>query len=292
MNNNRRNRRLKIHTQTLGVLAMSLILIGRISAAESSTTLKLIGSSAPEIQVQGNYSLCLPMLTGSGALTRGNNLTIDLSGKLSPISTQGSATATLTPLAILQLSAGGNIGTGWSIPLLDGMEGIQVGRYGTELKSDAFGGIYLKGKVGAAVQFDTGALFPSPWKSILLRSYHEINHTAYTGADEDELWDFELSGGRVNGFNYYASYFIGYRMPLALETVGVLLEVDELDLGGKTFPDPFYTIGLVSNIRIGKTFSMALIPQITTRKIDKDTRTSSSENFFFKRFAFQLEWKR
>lgn len=263
-----------------------------LSAAETSSSVTLIGSSAPEVQLQGKYTIKQPLLTGAGPLTSGNNLKIDLVGKASPVSINAAATATLTPVAFLELSAGGQVGTGWTLPVMGDLYGIQVSPdAGTNpTVEDPLGGVYYMGKAGAAFQFDTGAVIPGDWSHVLIRVYQEINYRAWSGASDGELWDYELSGGLVNGVNYYAAYFLGYQTPTILNTIGVLFETDTFDLQGDVYPDTFYILGVIANFRITDGFSMTLIPQWNTKDTDADTRYTDTRSLGWGRFAFQFTW--
>jgi hypothetical protein len=268
-----------------------------LGAAETSSSITLIGSTSPEIQLQGRYTIKQPMLAGSGILTRDNNLKIDLMGKLSPVSINAAATATLTPLAVLEFSAGGQVGTGWSLPLLGGLYGIQVSDYpGLSPAVDTpLGGIYYMGKAGAAFQFDTGAVIPGDWSSVLVRVYQEINYRGYSGEEAGQIWDYEISGALVNGINYYAAYFLGYSIPFLHSTlIGVLLETDTYNLNGSVYDTTFYTLGAIANLSFSENFSVTLIPQWNTRDVDgndgKESRYISERDLGWGRLAFQFTW--
>jgi hypothetical protein len=277
-------------TALLTLLFLTAVLA--LPATETSSSVTLIGSSAPEIQVEAKYSIKQPVLVGQGALTSGNNIKLDLVGKASPVSVNAAATAVLTPIAILEFSVGGQVGTAWTFPLGD-LYGIQispdVGVSNTE--EDPLSGIYYKGKAGAAFQFDTGAVFPGEWSSVIIRVYQEIYYRAWTGAEDDQMWDYELSGGLVNGLNYYGSYFLGYRMPIILNTIGLLLETDTYNIDGDYYDDTFYTLGIIANFGLTDTLSMTLIPQWNTKDTDADTHYTETRDLGWGRFAFQFTWR-
>jgi hypothetical protein len=285
-------------------IAMSFLVVNAqadfLGAAETEKSVTLIGSSAPELKLQYSHDIRWPVWTGEGPLFSANNLRLRLSGSASPVSANASADVILTPIALFEFSAGASAGTGWTLPLMGGLYGLQKtdaagppgNEPGTEPEEDPFGGLYYKLKAGAAFQFDTGAVFPGKWTHVLVRTYQEINRRAYTGAGDDQLWDYEISGALVNGINYYANYFFGYRTPTLVNTVGVLLETDRfaIEAGGEA-PPVFFTLGLTANLAITERLNIVLLPQFSTRRIDADMRTSSEEELFFKRFAFQLTWR-
>ncbi len=165
------------------------------SATTNSGNVKLIVSTIPELKVEAGYNVSFPFLQGDSMLTSGNNVKIKTLLGVSPIAATLQVDAVLTPLAVLELNLGGAVGTGWDFPLMS-LEGIKVGPANddTTLVSDSLGGLYLKGRVGAALQFDTGAILEGEWKSILLRTYHELNLQSYTGAENTDWWNYESSG--------------------------------------------------------------------------------------------------
>ncbi len=285
-------------------LAMNFLVVsaqtGFLGAAETENSITLIGSSAPELKLQYTHDIIWPYGAGAGPLFSANNLRLRLSGSASPVSANASASLHLTPRALVEVSAGGRAGTGWTRPLMGGLYRLQKtdaagpsgNEPGAEAEDDPFGGIYYKLKTGAAFQFDTGAVYPGEWTHVLVRTYQEINRRAYTGAGDGELWDYEISGALVNGIHYYANYFLGYQTPTVVNILGILLETDRFDIGagGKAGP-LFLTLGLTANLTITERLHLVLLPQFTSRRIDADRRTSSKEDLFFKRFAFQLTWR-
>ena len=143
--------------------------------AEGVTSVKVLGSDIPEFKVEGAYTYTIDMLQGEGMLTRGNNLKVKTVVGVSPIASTVSVDAVLTPVAVAELSLGGAVGTGWDFSPLDN-EGLRIGASDDTdtYVSDSLGGVYLKAKAGAALQFDTGAVFEGDWKSVLMRTYQEV----------------------------------------------------------------------------------------------------------------------
>jgi hypothetical protein len=55
-----------------------------------------------------------------------------------------------------------------------------------------------------------------------------IEGAYYFDDNKGEAWMWEDNIGKnFNGFKFYATYFLGYQMPLLLNTVGILLEAKQ-----------------------------------------------------------------
>ncbi len=281
------------------VVLLILVTSPALLIAETSKSLTVIGSSAPEIQLHGKIRFQKPFLTGDGPLSEGNNIKLDITGKLSPVSTNLVLNGILTPIAFLEFSAGGQIGTGWTTPLpgLGDLPGITLSSNpGTvEPAADPLGGAVYHLRAGGAFQFDLAAIFPGEWNHVLIRAYQEINYREYTGAEEGELWDYEISGGLVNGYSWFASYVLAYQVPLfggRFSTFGLMGETEMIDITETTniFGDLYFTGSILANLAITDTFSITLIPQITNKYSHEDFDTPSVGDLRFKRFAFQFTW--
>jgi hypothetical protein len=65
---------------------------------------------------------------------------------------------------------------------------------------------------------------------VLFQSRQELKYEAYTRADPHESWIFENDEGEnQNGWNYYASYVLGYNMPASpvLNTIAFMAELNK-----------------------------------------------------------------
>ena len=199
---------------------------------DASSELILQISTLPEAKLGFTQKYSFPFLQGDNPLTEGNNINFALSAEISPISLNGIATAVWTPIAFLEFTAGGRIGTGWNMELFGGeIYGIGINRPdnngNTGIDGNAFDGVLWNAKAGGAFQFDFAALFPGDWNHVVVRTYHEINYAGYTRAKTGESWYFENDDGEnVNGFNYYGNYLIGYQMPIFLNMAALLAEAD------------------------------------------------------------------
>jgi len=242
---------------------------------KSETSLSLAISSLPEAKLTFARSFTFPCLQGDNPLIKDNNIKFGLNAELTPISMNLLGNVVLTPVAFFELSAGGMAGSGWIINLFGSeLRGIGLNRPDdhnlTSADGSAFDGFLGGGHVGGAAQFDLAALVPGEWNHVVFRSYHEIGYKMYSRAGKGESWFFENDDGEnQNGWNYYGSYLAGYRMPIFLDTIALLAEMEKYlynTPGGAQWGDSLgrWTFGLLANFTISKEFSFALFTQFRT----------------------------
>ena len=250
----------------LVILLFSIIPI--FSAPTTSSNVKLIVSTSPEFKVEAGYNVSFPFLQGNSMLTSNNNIKIKSILGVSPIAVTAQVDAVLTPLAVMEVNLGAAVGTGWDLTLFGkDLMGIKLGAVRDEdlLVSDQLGGAYLKSRLGLALQFDTGAILEGEWKSILLRTYHEINAQIYSGATNSQWWEFENGGIKENAFNYKGEYVIGYNMPLIVNTVAVMVEHTINSSFSDVTPRSDYVsivLGLIANVHLLENLDLTIIPQV------------------------------
>ena len=263
------------------LLVAGLFSTGLLGAEEeadpSGRELTLQLSSIPEAKFIFTQNFIIPFLQGSNPLTEDNNIMFKLSAELSPVSLNGLAETIWTPAAFFQFAAGGRIGSGWNISLFGSdIKGIGINRdrgdsY-AEHSGSAFDGLLWKVQLGAVLQFDLAALFPGDWNHVVAKSYHEINYSAYTAASSGDSWYYENDEGEnVNGFNYYGNLFVGYQMPIILDTVGLLAEAGLYlyDTPGRSAwgDDRIrWAFSVLGNFTFNKKFSTALLVQFRTER--------------------------
>lgn len=267
------------------VLLLLVLLVATTLVAQTtgSGSVKLTAAygSGIEAKLDTAYQLKIPMLVQDGPLFSGNNLKLKANLGVSPIAGTFTFDAVLTPIAVAEISLGGSIGTGWDFNFLGlELEGLKLG---SPLTSNKLEGFYYMGRLGAAFQFDTGAVFSGDWMSVVIRTYHELNYKAYSEAGADVAWEFENAGSMVNGFNYKGEYIVGYQMPLMVNFVGAQLETYAYNLlDGPT--GLFYDVGALVNTQITNQFSVLAVVQFTNYKMDDD-RVIKKQDFDFKRVA-------
>jgi len=270
---------------------LALLILPLFAQNTSSGNIKLIGAYPVEAKIEAGYTLKIPMLEGEGPLFSGNNLKVKGLLGLSPVGASLGLDAVLTPIAVMELTVGGTLGTGWDFDPMD-ISGVlmSTGAVGTDLTGDPFGGVYVKGRAGAALQFDTGVIFPGDWTSILLRTYHEFMYQGYTGADKGQAWEFENQGAKVNGFNYKGEYLIGYKLPIKINMVALQLETFSNNLFGDV-DHPFkYDIGLIGNVEFFDGLNLTVIVQGTNMEKDETSKKITTVDFGFKRVGVVLNY--
>jgi len=231
--------------------------------APASSQLSLTASTAPEAQLEYAYTMNL-----------GENLKLKLLEGITPVSLSSAANFFWVPVPFLEFKAGVSAGTGWNIPGL---------AYGLALNTDQdtnervlerkdLGGVVLIGELGGAFQFDYAALVPGDWNHIVLKTYHGIKYKTFTGAVEDQAWLYLADGGEnVNGFNYYGNLFLGYQMPLFIDTAGFLFEADLYlnDLPNRTaWGDDMirWVMSAIFNFSLSDSWSLAALAQLRTAR--------------------------
>ena len=255
------------------------------------------GWGAAEIQALLTHKVKVPFLSGAGALTSGNNVTFAITGALTPVSTRLELRATLTPIAFLNVFAGTMLGTGWDIGLFNGM-GLNADGSGVP-ESASFQGVVLEPWIGGTFQFDLAALVPGDWTHLVTLVSPKLQYAWFSGADKGEAWMWEGDNGEnFNGFMFYGSYFLGYQMPLVLNTVGILLETEQnlgyvkdlstMDSGGWGSDHVLITVGPVFNLTLSESSSLAVLFQFRRERLYDGT--SVFANFFRNRSAVGTYW--
>ena len=179
------------------------------------------GWGAPGAQVLYDWSVKYPMLNSEGALFEGNNLTLGITGDLTPVTAVAQVQATLTPIAILKFRGGLAAGTGWTV---FGLKGLGINTDG-ETAPGSFSGALLKAYAGATFQFDFGAIFPGDWNHVVTVADMKAEYQDFTGTGDNEPWYWQVDAGEnFDGFQLLGTYFLGWQMPkgLPLALVGVL----------------------------------------------------------------------
>ncbi|MDR2808011.1 MAG: hypothetical protein LBB43_03275 [Spirochaetaceae bacterium] len=253
--------------------ALNLYVYAQVS---SSTNLTLQLSSLPEAKLNLNQSWILPILQGNGALTKGNSLKLSANADLTPIDTNLTLDAVLTPIAFLQFGLGAKIGSGWNIDLFGKpLYGIGISKSGTDgkqviVQDKAFGGLFWNVHGNVLFQFDLAAVLPGDWNHIVFQTKNEINYKAFTAARDGQSWVYEHDfAENQNGWNYYGMFLLGYQPPIFLNTIGLMAEVDNYlynTAGGDQWGDDRdrWVLSLLTNFTITKNLTLALIGQMRT----------------------------
>jgi hypothetical protein len=276
---------------------------------ERSADLSLQVSTLPEAKLSASVHYLFPLLRDTGPLagtplTADNNLNATLRGEISPVSLNGAFEAVFTPIAFFQLAGGFKLGSGWNITLGESdIYGLGLNRpkitrrtdaltrpmeeRTSEIKGYPLDGLVGKAYLGGAFQFDLAAIYPGDWHHLVFRTYHEFNYQGYTKATHGESWIFEaVTDENRNGFNYYGNYLLGYRMPIFLNTVGFLAEMERYlynNSRGEYWGDGLgrWTFSLLFNFTVTGDLEAALLVQTRTMRNYQDGDRTNSSRYYY-----------
>jgi hypothetical protein len=257
--------------------------------------------------------LTFPALAGAGALTRDNNLSLTLSGELTPISFCIDFEASLTPVAFLKLSAGASGGTGWDIGFTGPGLGLVDPDSGNIEKQD-FGGLVYRAWGKGTLQMDLAAILPGEWNHLVAQASPSLEYRAYTRAGAGRPWIWEADEGmNFNGWSLCGEYFIGYQMPIAFSLTGILVQTrswlgyvremapsdgSKASCWGSDFT--YITFGPVFGFALNARSGLTILPQFktgidwtdsTTLIKDFEKRVFSGPYLYFYRVAFDYSLK-
>jgi hypothetical protein len=254
-----------------------------------------------EIQALITHRIKVPFLVGSGALTSDNNLTLTLTGALTPITVRLETQATLTPIAFLNVFAGAMIGTGWYLgtetdPLFNGMGKILASG---DAELSCFAGVVSESWIGGTFQFDLAAVVPGEWNHVVVLVRPKLQYAFFSAVGNNEPWMWEEDNGEnYNGFKFFSSYFLGYQMPLPLDTVGLLIETEQnlgyvkdlstMASGGWGSDYVQITVSPIFNFLLSDSSSLAVLLQFRRERLYSDP--SIFQNHFINRNAVGTYW--
>ncbi len=278
----------------------------------ASTLERDVGSAigSPEAKAIVAYELVFPALVGGGALTKDNNLAIEFSGSVSPVSMNADAKATLTPIAFLKFAMGAGLGSGWRLAAMDAT-GLGINDAAAGVEAQDFGGIVYRAWASGTFQFDLAALMPGDWNHVVIVASPQIQYQAYSTASDSQAWVWEADKGmNFNGLKLTGNYLIGYQMPIALDMVGFLLQpegwlgsvrgMSTKASGGWGSDFTYLTFGPLLDFKINDRSTIAVLPQFktgikwsdaTTRSIYFGDRVMEDSYAYFYRLAFDYSLK-
>jgi hypothetical protein len=243
-----------------------------------STTVTLTVTTAPEAQVTVSENIVFPVMQFDNPLFSGNNLNLGVSANFTPITIDGTVDLTFTPIAFLQIFAGSTLGSGWNIAGLGNGLGrvVRSGGIGSPRKIDGnpFEALVWKVYWGGVFQFDLAAVLPGDWNHVVVQTRQEVNYRGYTGVGPDVTWLYKADDGENrNGFNYYASYVLGYQMPASpvLKMIGFMGESDFYlykTVGREKWGDNLgrWTISGLFDFQITKWLGTTFLIQVNTKR--------------------------
>lgn len=204
---------------------------GFVSATDdySSTEARTLGSGwgAVELQAFLKHKITIPALLGDNSLVKDNNVQLDFNLYASPVAAYTEISATVTPIAFMKFDMGGMVGTGWNTSLFNGMGNNING----EIDETSFAGVVTELFSSVTLQFDLAAFIPGEWTHVVsfVNAKFLYSHYSTEEAEDGDPWQWLADDGEnLNGWEFIGSYFIGYQMPLVLDTVGFLVKTTQL----------------------------------------------------------------
>ena len=268
---------------------------GEVDGFKISADAEFQASSRPEVKLRFNLGLIFPFLQGENPLISDNNIKFVLSAYATPVSLAGIGELIWTPVAFLMFSGGGQATTGWNMPLGQGL-GINtpIGAEGTirksEIKGGSFDGLVWSAWGAGTFQFDLGAVIPGDWTHVVFQTRQEFRYSAYTRAKAGESWVFENDDGENrNGWRYFATYILGYQMPLSpvLNMIGIMAELDKklyTAPGGDYWGDSlgYWIFSGMGVFTITPNFDATLAIQMRTRRNNDYIQFERNKNNYYK----------
>ena len=256
-----------------------------------------LGWGAAKVQVLLSHRIVVPFLVGVGPLMSGNTIAYTFTGALSPVSVRLEAQTTLTPIAFFNVFAGAMIGTGWNVGAFNGI-GLNVDGSGV-IESSSFKGIVSNLWIGNTFQFDLAAVIPGEWTHFVVLIKPKLQYAFFSGADRDEAWVWEADNGEnFNAFQFHGTYFIGYQMPMVLDTAGLLVEtvqnlgyvkdLSPMDSGGWGSDHVQITLSPLFNFALSESSALTVLFQLRRERLYDEP--SIFANYFRNRSATGTYW--
>lgn len=206
------------------------------------------------------YTLLTPL--GEHELLVDANLEFTGAFELSPVSVRPMLEMDFTPVPFLVFGAGASIGSGWNAFAVEGLSKYNFNKKDYE-DLTPFAHYYYDFWFASTFQFDTGALIEGDWTHVVFVASYQWIYSAMTGVDDGEIWKWQDSGLRANGWGYDVVGLLGYQMPLRLDMVALMAE-----FMGHYDPDDY---GRVANSLDGNFMTVDLSLLLSFKLNDKNS---------------------
>lgn len=195
------------------------------SKVKYSTNINLVISYPWEGRLAVTETIKVPVLNFDNPFMRGNNIAFKLGAEFTPVTLEGKFDVVWTPLAFLEVYGGASVGSGWKLSNWHGLSLNRNNAGKTDKIPINFKKAIYSANFGGALQFDLGAIIPTDWTHIVMRTDQYFLYRGVTGVDPLESWVFlDDYGENRNGFTYCASYVLGYQMPLPMNMIAFRIE--------------------------------------------------------------------
>ncbi|AHH08392.1 hypothetical protein baBA2_000402 [Borrelia anserina] len=240
-------------------------------------------------------------------LLKNNGIDIDCHIGISPVVALLKGKISFTPIAFINLYTGVEFGIGWEGFGFKGI-GVHIGN-GQYSRNPEF---YSETIIGGRLQFDLNAVLDGDWTHIIAVAGNNILYINNPHADDNQLWKYKADEGKnVNGFKITPYALLAYKMPLPLNTIGLLYEgqtyigharyistIQNKGWGSNFF---YHNISLISKVEIKENltldmqFKFSTAPMYTANTLgmaDVSKRISANNSYiYYDSIGFSLTYK-
>lgn len=227
------------------------------------------------------YTIDTPL--GQHWLVSSANLELTGSFELSPVSIKPGFDISFTPLPFLVFSAGAEAGTGWNLIGLQGMAGFDGVAKGTYTDYSPFKTWYLKWYAQGTFQFDTGAIWEGDWTHVQILYTYQLYYEKLTSAAAQNVWMWQCTGNKVNGYKNCQTLILAYAMPLVVSRAGLLCEFEGY-YKDSAFANPYYkgafktiSISPMAQLSLGGKDVLTILIGFSSRRSFKEAHVESYE---------------
>ena len=255
--------------------------------------------SGVEGRVTGSLSYKIPTPLGEHWLLSSANINVKLNLELSPVSIAPETKISFTPLPFIVFETGAKVGTGWNLAGLQGMA-LYNGVDGYD-DLTPFKNWFTKFYAQGTFQFDTGAIIAGDWTHVQVMYTYQAYYAALSGVANGEIWEWQCSGNKANGWQNYQNIVLAYQMPLVLSRIGVLTEIEghykNEDYNYAAYNGSFKSISIspLMQFTFGENQSLAVLFGFSSRRSFVEAHDNSKiepnltyagREWYFNRIAF------
>src|SRR5574344_1197057 len=260
--------------------------------------------SGLEGRITGHAYYTIPVPFSDNPLVKGNTVVFDNALEITPVSVMPQFSVSFTPAAFLNFTAGAKAATGWELFGIKGM-GILDDASETYKSLTPFNNYYLEAYASGTFQFDTAALWAGDWHHIVLLANYKTSCIRLTGVHDGDVWIWQGTGNRANGWQYNANFVVGYQMPLMLSMIGLNAELtghysasDYSTVKYADYDGNFMTVNIspLAQLKFGTKDSLYIMLGFSSRRSYAESHTSkqtvtepyltySGREWFFNRVA-------
>lgn len=223
---------------------------------------------------------------------------------VSPVSLKSSLAVRWNPVAFLELGTGAEIGTGWNA---FGIKSLSV-YDNTEMDykmQDPFATWFYKWWACPVIMFDLGAVWPGEFHHVVAIAAWEFAYSGFINSESHDLFQWQSTPGKHQGWEYTDVYIIGYRMPFKLEMIGLKYMQNAYFNNTdsyKNFKGDYKThsIAALGQYNFSKKDSLFLLAEFETRRSFSQYHEKAEEEplldctgheWYFKRVGFSYNHK-